>query len=163
MRPFHLPFFVLSLSLLAAGCGGNGAPPQPKNSDEHEDSHHGDELYWQTGNLEHEDVTISLGHHGTHVYTSHTVEPAVMIVRDGDAVGDANVFVTMLSADGEAIGEEQSTEFEPKTPDEPAHYAKAKFKVPGKTDSITFRYRIEFAGDVLEFTKDVLINVETHD
>ncbi len=164
MRTLILSTLSVSLLSLAIGCGPGTQTtndPPANNNDSHPHSH-GDELFWQTENLAHEDVTISLGHHGTDVYSAHDTEPAVMIVRDGEPVGDAKVFVTMLSADNEPIGEEQSTEYEPTTEEEPGHYAQAIFKVPAKVESITLRYRIEFSGDQPEFTKDVPIAVESH-
>lgn len=64
------------------------------------------------------------------------VEPAVSITRGSQPVSDAQVFNSLLSADGTTIlAEEVATVFEPTTPEEPAHYAQGGLAVPAGGDS----------------------------
>ena len=149
------------------GCGPQQTT-QPtnttQNNNEKKHAHTGDDkLFWQSENDEHEGFVLQLGHHGTNVFAAHSVEPAVSIDKDGEPVGAAKVFVAMLDSEsGEVIGEEAAMEFEPKTEEEPAHYAMAKFEVPKDVKSIDFRYRVEFSGDVAEFTKTITVPVDSH-
>ena len=160
---------VLFSCLITAfiGCGPQQAT-QPTNTTPNttEEKHvhaHDDELFWQSQNDEHEGFVLQLGHHGTNVFAAHPVEPAVSIEKDGKPVGDAKVFVAMLDSEsGEVVGEEASLTYEPKTEEEPAHYAMAEFDVPKDIKSIDIRYRVEFSGDVAEFTKTITVPVDSH-
>jgi len=157
---------IVSYCLVAAlvGCGPSQTT-QPTNTTpkENEPHSHDDVLYWQSENDEHEGYVMQLGHHGTHVFAAHSVEPAVSIEKDGESSSDVKVFVAMLdSATSNVVGEEAAMTYEAKTEEEPAHFAQAKFDVPKDVKSVDFRYRIEFPGDVAEFKKTVTVPVDSH-
>lgn len=169
--------FVFAVSLISlsslTGCGSGGTDNNADNSNatnnttntsENGAHAHDDELFWQMPDVEHEGMVLKLGHHGEQLFAAHDVEVAVSIVRDDKPVEDAKVFVTLLDTDGETVvGAEKPTKYEPTTEDEEAHYAQARFEVPAGAKRIVLRYRIEFAGDVAEFTKDVPIRMGKHD
>ena len=158
---------------LAVGCnkpqesanGDGGSDGNAANADggEHAHTHEGDDaLIWQRQDLEHEGYVIALGHHGTQLYADHEAEPAVMVTKDGTAVADAKVSVTLLDAAGEnVLTEEQATVYEPETPEEPAHYAQAEVKLPADATEVTLRYRIELPG-ASEFSQDVVVKASKH-
>lgn len=170
---FTLPMTVL-LILVAAfvgGCGESDPPTDDGTGDQaaveqpaagHPHSHEGgDALVWVEDDIEHEGFVLALGHHGKHLHALTNVEPAVSITRDGTAVADAKVFNSLVSADGEeVIREEVPTIYEPKTEDEPAHYAQGKRHMPKGAAQFIIRFRIELPGVEDELTRDITINVE---
>jgi hypothetical protein len=167
-------WMMLLAVALATGCpkpeestsNGDGATADATDGadgEEHGHSHAGDDaLIWQREGLEHEGYVIALGHHGAQLYADHEAEPAVMVTKDGEAVADAKVFVTLLNATGDTVvTEEQATVYEPETPEEPAHYAQAEVKLPADATEVTLRYRIELPG-ASEFTQDVVVPATKH-
>ncbi|MEQ8791709.1 MAG: hypothetical protein RIC55_35935 [Pirellulaceae bacterium] len=172
MRYRHL-FVCGLLSLLCfAGCGPqtDSAADDEASSDaaadagdKHGHSHEGDDqLFWQREDRKHAGCLISLGHHGVKLYQDHDVEPAVSIDREGQAVEDAEVFVSLLDGDQQTLVEESACVYEPPTEKEPAHYAQAKLAIPADIEQAVIRYRIEIPG-AESFVYDVTVDVSSHD
>lgn len=115
---------------------------------------------WVEEGIEHAGAKIALGHHGEHVHAGHELESAVTIERDGEPVADAEVFNSLLSADGEVLVDEVATIYEPTTAEEPAHYAQGSLAVPSGVDKVTVRYRICLGDGSEELTKDVTLDVD---
>ena len=119
-----------------------------------------DALVWRGESREHAGLQIQLGHHGKHLHAGESVEPAVSITRDGQPVGDAKVFNSLLSADGESVvAEEVATVFEPTTKDEPAHYAQGALSIPKGVDKVVIRFRI-VSSDADDVTFDVPVDLD---
>lgn len=125
----------------------------------HGHSHAGDDaLVWRQEGIEEGDYTITLGHHGTELHAGEPVEPAVMITTDGKDVADAKVFNSLLVGE-KTVAKETPTVYEPKTAEEPAHYAQGELVVPKGADQVTVRYRIVLPGGE-EKSYDVPIDVK---
>jgi hypothetical protein len=169
------PFLALPLVVLC-GCGGDPAAPSTSNpkadahaaaaEDAHDDHGHthgaGDELFWQRRNLEHAGCRIDLGHHGVQIYGGHELEPAVAILRDGEPVDDAKVFVSLLDFEKlRVLAAEAGTIYEPPTAAEPAHYAQGPLQVPEGSPRAVLRYRIVLP-DAEPFVYDVPVEVRKH-
>ena len=108
----------------------------------HGHGHAGDDaLVWRQEGIQEGDYTITLGHHGTELHAGEPVEPAVMITSGGKDVADARVFSSILIGD-KTVADEKPTVFEPKTAEEPAHYAQGTLLVPPGAEQVTLRYRI---------------------
>ena len=132
---------------------------------EHHDHEHGhaavNVLVWHK-EFEFQGNAIRLGQHGLVVESGTELEPAVSIDREGQPVKNAKVSTSLLTADGKQIlTEPQRTHFEPKTEEEPAHYAQAFLAVPKDAKQVTIRYRIDWE-DGETTTRDVLIQTESH-
>lgn len=127
----------------------------------HGHSHSGDDaLVWEGEPKSHAGLVIKLGHHGQHLHAGEEVEPAVSITRDGDDVSDAKVFNALVSADGKTVlAKEVPTVYEPKSPEEPAHYAQGALAIPQDAKQVAIRFRIAAPG-ADEVTYDVPITVE---
>ncbi|HEX6985805.1 MAG TPA: hypothetical protein VF170_10520 [Planctomycetaceae bacterium] len=110
----------------------------------HGHSHTGDDaLVWRQEGVKEGDYTIALGHHGTELHAGEAVEPAVMVRKGGEDVADAKVFNALLAADGETVvSEEKPTVYEPKTAEEPAHYAQGELAVPADAKKVVLRFRV---------------------
>lgn len=103
-----------------------------------------DKLHWPKENIQLQDYLVSLGHHGNHFHKGDSIEPAVMITKNGSDVVDATVFNSLVSADGSnVIAEEAKMVFEPKTESEPAHYAQGKLEIPKDSEGLKIRFRIK--------------------
>lgn len=110
----------------------------------HGHSHTGDDaLIWRQEGVKEGDYTISLGHHGTDLHAGQPVEPAVMVTKGGQDVADAKVFNALLAEDGKTVvAEEKPTVYEPKTDEEPAHYAQGELTVPQDAKKVVLRFRV---------------------
>ena len=109
-----------------------------------------------------EGYALRLGQHGLVVESGTELEPAVSIERDGQAVSDAKISVSLLDADGEkTLAKAEQAIFEPATEEEPAHYAQDFLFVPKNAKKVTIRYQIDFA-DGSTTTRDILIQTESH-
>lgn len=119
-----------------------------------------DSLVWEGEPKEHAGLTIKLGHHSKLLHAGQEVEPAVSITRDGADVSDAKVFNALFSADGKAeLAKEVATVYEPKTEEEPAHYAQGALAIPKDVAKVIIRFRIVPAnGEPLTF--DVPVGVK---
>ena len=170
---FTLPMTVLLLlvTALVGGCGVRHSPEDKNTAEQptgeqpasgHGHSHEGgDALVWVEEDFEHEGFLLSLGHHGKHLHAATFVEPAVSITRDGAAVADAEVFNSLLAADGEeVIRPEVATIYEPETKEEPAHYAQGKLHLPKGSKQFIIRFRIKLPGTADDFTRDITIDIE---
>lgn len=154
-------FFLL---LAMIGCRDPEAPVVDKvetqdGSAEPDTGHsHGDAdlLVWAQSDVEEGDFLLSLGHHGKHFHGGDEIEPAVGISRGGKDVADAVVHNSLVSEDGETVlCEEQETIFEPKTDDEPAHYAQGGLVIPEGTSKFLIRFRIQLPDVETESIFDV--------
>ncbi len=152
---------------LSAGCIRNEPPEdaveqtaEPESGHAH--SHEGDDaLVWVEEGVEHAGFVLALGHHGKHLHAASFVEPAVSITRDGADVADAQVFNSLVSADGETvIREEAATVYEPKTDEEPAHYAQGKLHLPKGAQEFLIRFRIVLPETDDELTREITIDVD---
>lgn len=110
----------------------------------HGHSHAGDDaLVWRQEGVKEGDYTIALGHHGTELHAGESVEPAVMVTKGGRDVADAQVFNALLAEDGTTVlAEEKPTVYEPKTAEEPAHYAQGELAVPADAKKVVLRFRV---------------------
>jgi len=137
---------VCATSLAIAGCNKTTKTDTTGKTNEEHDH---DKLVWDTEGIEESGYRIDLGKHGDHVDAGFGFEPAVVITKDGTDVDDAEVFVALLSDDKKTVlAEEVQAEFEPRTDDEPAHYAKAELKVPNTPPKMVIRYRIKLPGGI---------------
>jgi hypothetical protein len=101
-----------------------------------------DALVWRE-ELDAEGYQIALGHHGEALHAGRELEPAVQIARDGQPVDNAQVYNTLLAADGQSVlAGEVATVYEPPTTEEPAHYAQGALQIPADTQKVIIRYRI---------------------
>lgn len=127
----------------------------------HTHSHTGDDaLTWRREGIRHQGYQFALGHHGEDLHAGHAVEPAVGITRDGKPVADAQVFNSLLAADGQTVlAKESRTVYEPPTADEPAHYAQGNLTVPRDVDRLVIRYRIVLPRGDGETSYDVPVEV----
>lgn len=157
--PLPITALLFLVTGFLIGCG------QVKEKGEHSHSHDGDDaLVWVEEYIKHEGFVLALGHHGRHLHAASSVEPAVSITRDGAAVADAKVFNSLVSADAkEVIRPEAATVYEPKTEDEPAHYAQGKLHLPKGSPRYIIRFRIELPGVESELTRDITIEVAEHE
>ncbi len=142
--------------------GGKALTGKYEAHDHHHHGHsHGDDaaldvLIWQNPDgAELGGCVIKLGQHGLTICAGKELEPAVSITRDDKPVDRAEVYVSLLDADGAEIVAEQQTEFEPTTDEEPAHYAGAKLDVPAGAEQVVLRYRVvlpdEGGSEIYEF------------
>ncbi|MDG1896162.1 MAG: hypothetical protein P8J37_14765 [Fuerstiella sp.] len=159
--------FIVAI-LVAIGCQDGqtpvaDTPPAPQNSAAADTGHtHGDadKLVWVQSDIEDGEFLISLGHHGEHFHGGDEIEPAVSISKDGEDVSNAVVHNSIVNEDGEAVlCEEQATVFEPKTDEEPAHYAQGGLTIPKETPKFLIRLRIQLPGVDAESTHDITLNV----
>ncbi len=157
---------LLLLALVGfTGCNRGqpgAAPPEHGHThgDAHSHSHAGDDaLVWRK-EISEQGYAIALGHHGKTLEAGHDVEPAVQITREGQPVADAQVFNSLLAADGlTVLVKEVATVYEPPTSDEPAHYAQGALKIPADKQPLIIRYRIVLpAGGERSF--DVPVTIE---
>lgn len=119
-----------------------------------------DSLVWEGEPKQHAGFTIKLGHHSKKLHAGKEVEPAVSIIRDGEAVSDAKVFNALFSADGKTeLAKEVATVYEPTTAEEPAHYAQGGLAIPKGVTSVVIRFRVVLSGaDAVTF--DVPVTLE---
>jgi hypothetical protein len=157
-------------AILAAGLAGmTGCNPESttdrddtnvyadgqEGKDEH-DHEHADKLVWVKKDVENSGFTISLGQHGDHFHIGDMIEPAATIQKDGQDVADAEVYNSLVSSDGATVlVEEVKTVYEPKTADEPAHYAQGGLKIPEGAQKFLIRFRIKLPGVEQEQTLEI--------
>ena len=147
--------FVFSVVVLGlgTGCDSTGDRNNSSNLTEAErleiaELHqHGyaDALHWPKKDVEHSEFSVSFGHHGNHWHGGEQIEPAVAIARQGKDIGDAKVVCQLLDGDV-AIGLAEDMVFEPKTDEEPAHYAGAKLTFPENEKNYLVRFEILLDG-----------------
>lgn len=134
-------------------------PAQGLPASENEDKHThdaADVLTWVQLDIQEGDFTLSLGHHGEHFHGGDTIEPAVKITRGDDDVADAIVHNSLVAEDAETVlAEERPTVFEPRTDDEPAHYAQGALQIPKDAESFLIRFRIQLPGSDIESMYDI--------
>ena len=88
-------------------------------------------------------------------------ELAIEVVKamgmiEPEDVADAVVFNSLIADDGVAVlAEEKPTVFEPKTEDEPAHYAQGALLIPKKAKKYVIRFRIKLPGIDAESAYDI--------
>ena len=168
---FTLPATLWLIATIAFCCGCSPGKPDKEQAEPNEQAKpqddrghvHGedDALVWVEEKIEHKGFVIALGHHAKHLHAATRAEPAVMITKDGKDVADANVFNSLVSADGaRVIRAEVGTTYEPKTSEEPAHYAQGKLHLPKGSDKFIIRFRVELPGDGGEFKRDITVDVE---
>jgi hypothetical protein len=150
-----------ALGLLAfAGCG-DAKTDSGKSKSKHV---HGDEdkLMWGDELIQ-DGFKITLGWHGEHIHAGEPdepLEPAAMITKDGKAVADAVVSVSLLDKDKKEIVKKVATEYEAADeggPGEPAHYAQGRLDVPAGTTKAFIRFHIKLPGVTDEFISEVEI------
>lgn len=149
---------------LVAKIGGrsyNAAIEHGHDQGGHGHSHTGDDaLIWRQEGVKEGEYTIALGHHGKELHAGEPVEPAIMVTKGGQDVADAKVFNALLAEDGETVvADEKPTVYEPKTEEEPAHYAQGELTVPKDAKKVVLRYRIVLP-DGTEKTFDVPVDVK---
>jgi hypothetical protein len=119
-----------------------------------------DKLVWVRSDIEDGDFLISLGHHGEHFHGGDEIEAAVSISRGGEDVSNAVVHNSIVTEEGETVlCDEQATVFEPKTDEEPAHYAQGGLTIPQETPRFLIRFRIQLPGVDAESTHDITLDV----
>jgi hypothetical protein len=152
-----LLFAAVSLS----GCGQKTKTADTKTKTAHPHVHEGgDALVWGEEGIKHEGFVIALGHHGKHLHAGKFVEPAIMVTRDGADVADAKVFNSLVASDGkEIIRKEVAAVYEPKSEDEPAHYAQGKLHLPKGSKGFILRFRLVLPGVAEEFVRDIPIEI----
>jgi len=162
-RRLEFTAFVVLLSLV--GCQeetGTVPPPEdatPKTEVETHTHDESDVLVWKQIDIQDGDYVLSLGHHGEHFHSGDDIEPAVRITKDDADVADAIVHNCLVAEDGETvIAEEKATVFEPKTDDEPAHYAQGALTIPKDTEEFLVRFRIRLPGGDVDSIYDIKPN-----
>jgi len=80
---------------------------------------------------------LSYGYHGKHFHAGDTIEPAVSITKNGEDYSDTKCTVQLALLDPgdaskviEQLPGKPEMNFEPKTEEEPAHYAQAELHIP---------------------------------
>jgi len=127
----------------------------------HGHSHAGDDaLVWRQ-EVSEQGYRFALGHHGKTLRAGHEVEPAVQITREGLPVAKAEVFNSLLAADGSTVlAAEVATVYEPPSADEPAHYAQGALRLPAGAERVAIRFRIVLPEGRGERTFDVPVDVK---
>ncbi|MCP4169883.1 MAG: hypothetical protein GY758_03815 [Fuerstiella sp.] len=163
---FQTAFIVAILGTIGCHDGQTPvveSPPTPPDSAAAETGHtHGDadKLVWVRSDIEEGEFLISLGHHGEHFHGGDDIEPAISISRGEEDVSDAVVYNSLVAEEGETVlCEEQATVFEPKTDEEPAHYAQGGLTIPKETPTFLIRFRIQLPGVEAESTHDITLDV----
>lgn len=150
----HLFLCLSMMLLLVAGCG----EPEAETKVEPKPHAHeaGDELVWVKKNIEFEGHLVTLGHHGSHFHGGESIEPAIMLTKDGEDIDNAKTSCSLLDADGGSIVKADMI-YEPKTEEEPAHYAQGELKFPSEERP----YKIEFVVTVgdKEFKDSIEVKV----
>ena len=125
----------------------------------HADGH--DKLVWGKDGVEVNGYMVSLGHHGDHFHFGDKIAPAVIITKDGKDVEDAEIFNSLVAKEDQAVlVEEVKMVFEPKTDDEPAHYAQGEMTIPKGKGDVMIRFRIKLPGAEADSVHD--IDVHAH-
>ena len=121
--------------------------------------HHGDAdaLHWPKENIKHNDFMISLGHHGNHWHGTENIEPAVAVSKAGEDIGDLKVSCKLMDGDKEVLPYTAMI-FEPKTEEEPAHYAGATLTFPKEEKEYQVQFEIQFEGSDEAFTRTISVN-----
>ncbi len=143
--------------------GHHHAHDEGQLHDEDEEHHHahGDALIWQRSEIQHSSYAISLGHHSTLLHAGEPVEPAVSITRNGAPVSDAQVHNSLWSGDGTTLlAAEVRTTYEPRTAEEPAHYAQGNLNIPRNAKNVVIRFRVVLPGDAGEVSYDLPVLTE---
>ena len=153
------------VTVFISGCRPSSQPEETsetKGGHSHTHSHDGDDaLVWVEENVEHDGFLMALGHHGEHLHSGMFVEPAIGITRDGEDVGDATVVNSLVLADGSnVIIEQNATIYEPKTEEEPAHYAQGPLYLPKGSEQVVVRFHIGLPGAEETITRDITIDLE---
>ena len=147
MKLALLSFFSLTMLI---GCQGDdsGKKDKEKEATEKNEGHkHGDDdaLYWPKRDVKHEGFVISLGHHGNHFHGGDKLEPAVAISQGDVDVSAASMTCQLM--DGEtAIGDPVAMVFEPKTEEEPAHYAQGELEFPKEEKTYQVHFVVNLPG-----------------
>lgn len=151
-------FVCVFLVVLTVGCGDTPDQTVAKPETGHAHEHgHSDELVWPKKDIEFEGYVVTLGHHGSHFHAGDSIEPAIMLTKDGEDIGDAKTSCSLLDAGGNSLAQADMI-YEPKTDEEPAHYAQGELKFPAEPQT----YKIEFtvmAGDK-EFKDSIKITID---
>ena len=156
-----LQMSFLCFAVLAIAIGCEDAAVEKANESVPHVHEHGDELVWKVKEkVGDTNIEIWLGHHGTHFHGGDSIEPAVVIAKDGKALADAKVFVQLADPNSvkDVLTEETATVFEPETEEEIAHYAQGKLKLPADATKCLIRCRIEIPA-MDEISRDVSMDV----
>lgn len=147
--------FLIAITI---GCGDRVESSKTTAQSTHDGHTHeaGDELVWAKKDIEFEGYMVTLGHHGSHFHGGDSIEPAIMLTKDGKDIGDAKTSCGLLDADGNSIAQADML-YEPKTDEEPAHYAQGELKFPIEEKP----YKIEFTilADGKEFKDSIEVTV----
>ncbi|MFY9252741.1 MAG: hypothetical protein WAO83_04775 [Fuerstiella sp.] len=134
----------------ASGCSNDDSSNAPvvanpiPSGHSHDDA---DKLVWVRSDISVAGFQISLGHHGEHFHTGETIEPAVAITKEGTDVDDAVLRNALISKDDSAVLVDYvPMVFEPKTEDEPAHYAQGGLKIPADAGNVQVRFELKLPG-----------------
>ena len=158
------PIIALILVLCSA-CEQEQATNKPAQSNAGsqvaEHSHdEADKLVWEvTEKLGESKYDVRWGHHGNHFHSGDKIEPAVSIMLEGKPFAEAKVFNSIVAAvdSSEVLVDELPTVYEPKTADEPAHYAQGALMIPSTATSCVLRFRVEIEGQPAHI-RDVTVN-----
>lgn len=165
-KGFRAVPYAMFLALM--GCQDGSVPvadtnSTPNNSAAAETWHtHGDadKLVWVRSDIEEGEFLISLGHHGEHFHGGDDIEPAISISRREEDVSDAVVYNSLVVEEGTTVlCEEHATVFEPKTDEEPAHYAQGTLTIPKETQTFLIRFRVQLPGVDAESKHDITLDV----
>ena len=143
---------------------GAAVAPADSTSSEKTPHTHGDAdlLVWESKEkIEGTELEIWFGHHGNHFHLGDEIEPAVAIMRGGNAYADAMVFNAMVNPadENKLIGQEMATVYESETADEIAHYAQGELVIPYQGTEFAIRYRVVLPDLDREITRDVKVQV----
>ncbi len=138
---------ALALVPWMMGCPkpANQTAETEEHGEEHGHSHGGedDALFWHfEDDAAPGGYLVSVGQHGAHLHANEKGEAAVKVMKDGQSVSDAKVFVAIFdeAGTGELVAE-HAAEYET-VAGEPPHYAVLFEKIPD-AKGLTLSYRIE--------------------
>jgi hypothetical protein len=139
----------------------NGPPPQQTGDEPSGHTHtDADKLVWVKKDIDANGFRITLGHHGDHFHFGDTIEPAVMITKDGEIIADAEIQNCLISNDSTTVTEKIPLVFETETSDEPAHYAQGNLKIPADQGPVQILFTIKLPGE--DASREFQIDVHAH-
>jgi hypothetical protein len=148
--------FTLVACCALAGCGGSASSPQPGPSVEVPAK---PAPTWLEKDIEHEGATISLGYRGQ-IGKDRSVQPVAAIRQDGKPVAGAMVFCMLVAEEGEPIGQEMPTFYEPEAGGE-ALYIAPELQLPESGTQYIVRFRIVLPDAEQDLTREMQISAES--
>ncbi len=154
-----IAFVFVSLIAFMMGCNQQSSKSETEknaksNGDNHAESHeHGDDdkLVWVKKEIPIDQYRVTLGHHGDHFHYGGEIEPAVMITKDGQDIAGAKIQnCLILASDSKVVAEKKDLKFEPKTEQEPAHYAQGNLVIPKDRGKFQIQFTIKLPGETKE-------------